>query len=79
VGRANACAGMSTRRKLVFMGDDTHMGEKIKPATQQNSEKANREIGYQGAWDDLEISKRLILSGMSREIVIREYRERLLG
>ncbi len=79
MGRANACAGMSTRRKLVFMGDDTHMGEKIKPATQQNSEKANREIGYQGAWDDLEISKRLILSGMSREIVIREYRERLLG
>ncbi len=79
VGRANACAGPSTRRKLVFMGDDTHMGEKIKTVTSQNAEKANREIGYQPAWDDLEISKRLILSGMSREIVIREYRERLLG
>lgn len=79
VGRANACAGTSTRRKLVFMGDDTHMGEKTKAVTSQNAEKANREIGYQPAWDDLEISKRLILSGMSREIVIREYRERLLG
>jgi hypothetical protein len=79
VGRANACAGLSKRRKLVFMGDDTHMGEKVKDASQRNSEKANREIGYQPAWDDLEISKRLILSGMSREIVIREYRERLLG
>jgi len=79
VGRANACAGLSARRKLVLMGDDTHMGEKVKAATAQNSEKANREIGYQPAWDDLEISKRLILSGMSREIVIREYRERLLG
>jgi len=79
VGRANACAGLSARRKLVFMGDDTHMGEKAKSIALQNSEKVNREIGYQPAWDDLEISKRLILSGMSREIVIREYRERLLG
>lgn len=79
VGRANACAGPSTRRKLVFMGDDTHMGEKVKELTQQSLEKANREIGCQPAWDDLEISKRLILSGMSREIVIREYRDRLLG
>jgi hypothetical protein len=79
VGRANACAGLSTRRKLVFMGDDTHMSEKVKEVSQRNPEKANREIGYQPAWDDLEISKRLILSGMSREIVIREYRDRLLG
>ena len=79
VGRANACLGPSSRRKLVFMGDDTHMGEKVKAVAEQNSEKARREIGFQPAWDDLEISKRLILSGMSREIVIREYRERLLG
>lgn len=79
VGRANACAGSSTRRKLVLMGDDTHMGEKVKEIAQQNPEKVGREIGYQPAWDDLEISKRLILSGMSREIMIREYRERLLG
>jgi hypothetical protein len=79
VGRANACSGPSARRKLVFMGDDTHMGEKIKTVAEQNTEKAAREIGYQPAWDDLEISKRLILSGMSREIVIREYRDRLLG
>lgn len=79
VGRANACPGLSTRRKLVFMGDDTHMGEKTKTPGTQNPEKARREIGYQPAWDDLDISKRLILSGMSREIVIREYRERLNG
>lgn len=79
VGRANSCPGLSRRRKLVFMGDDTHLGEKIKPFTQQNTEKSNREIGFQPAWDDLEISKRLILAGMSREIVIHEYRERLNG
>jgi len=77
VGRANTC--LTGRRKLVFMGDDTHMGEKTKLPGEQNPEKASREIGYQPAWEDLEISKRLILSGMSREIVIREYRERLLG
>lgn len=79
VGRANLCQGLSKRRKLVFMGDDTHMGEKVKAESTQNPEKAGREIGYQPAWDDLEISKRLILSGMSREIVIREYRDRLNG
>ncbi len=79
VGRANLCQGLSKRRKLVFMGDDTHMGEKVKAESAQNQEKAGREIGYQPAWDDLEISKRLILSGMSREIVIREYRDRLNG
>lgn len=79
VGRANACPGPSKRRKLIFMGDDTHMGEKTKRPEEQNSEKAGREIGYQPAWDDLDISKRLILSGMSREITIREYRERLDG
>ncbi len=79
VGRANSCLGASARRKLVFMGDDTHMGEKVKAPAEQNPEKAGREIGYQPAWDDLEISKRLILSGMSREIVIREYRDRLMG
>lgn len=77
MGRANACPGLSKRRKLVFMGDDTHMGEKVKKLREQNPEKAAREIGYQPAWDDLEISKRLILSGLSREIVIREYRDRL--
>ncbi len=79
VGRANACPGLSKRRKLVFMGDDTHMGEKTKNPETQNPEKAGREIGYQPAWDDLDISKRLILSGMSRELAIREYRERLDG
>jgi hypothetical protein len=79
VGRANACPGLSKRRKLVFMGDDTHMGEKTKSPETQSEEKAAREIGYQPAWDDLDISKRLILSGMSREIAIREYRERLDG
>ena len=59
------------------MGDDTHMGEKILPVIRQNSEKASREIGYQPAWDDMEIRKSLILADMGRDSVINEYRERL--
>lgn len=68
----------SSRKRLIFfMGDDTHMGEKIIPFTQQNGEKASREIGYQPAWDDMDIKKALILADMDRESVINEYRDRL--
>jgi hypothetical protein len=79
VGRTNQCLGLGKRRKLIFMGDDTHMGEKVKDKTKRHPEKSSREIGLQPAWEDLEISKRVILAGMSRENVIREYRERLNG
>lgn len=79
LGRANQCLGPERRRKLIFMGDDTHMGEKVKDAAKRHPEKSSREIGWQPAWEDLEISKRVILAGMTREIVIREYRERLHG
>ena len=67
----------SKERLLFFMGDDTHLGEKIIPVTQQNSEKSSREIGYQPAWDDMEIRKALILGDMNRDRVINEYRDRL--
>ena len=67
----------SKKRLLFLMGDDTHMGEKIIPFSQQNREKASREIGYQPAWDDMEIRKAIILAGMDRNSVIDEYRDRL--
>ncbi len=79
LGRANQCLGFGRRQKLIFMGDDTHMGEKVKDAAKRHPEKSNREIGWQPAWEDLEIAKRVILAGMTRETVIREYRERLHG
>ena len=68
-----------SRRLLVFMGDDTHMAEKIRDPEIQNWEKANREIGYQPAWDDFSIRKTLIKAGIDRESVIEEYRARLDG
>jgi hypothetical protein len=69
----------SGRDKLIFMGDDCHMGEKTKPADQQDPEKAGREIGYQPAWEDLRIRKKLIVNNISRRSVIKEYKARLAG
>ncbi|WP_419787160.1 hypothetical protein [Pseudodesulfovibrio sp.] len=67
------------RDVLIFMGDDCHMGEKTKPLDQQDMEKAAREIGYQPAWDDLSIRKKLIVNNISRRSVIKEYKARLAG
>jgi hypothetical protein len=61
------------------MGDDCHMGEKTKPADQQDPEKSAREIGYQPAWEDLRIRKKLIVNNISRRSVIQEYKARLAG
>jgi hypothetical protein len=69
----------SGRDKLIFMGDDCHMGEKTKPEDQQDPEKAGREIGYQPAWEDLRIRKKLIVNNISRRSVIKEYKARLAG
>jgi len=64
---------------LLFMGDDTHLGEKVKDPAHQNKVKASREIGVQPAWDDLMIKKKLIVANMDKDRVIREYRSRLAG
>ncbi len=65
------------RRKLIFMGDDTHMGEKARPVELQDREKAEREIGWQPAWKDPEVKKMLSVSGFSKEMTINEYEARL--
>ncbi len=67
----------SKRELLLFMGDDTHMGEKAKEPAHQDPVKAAREIGVQPAWDDLMIKKALVVANMDRERVIREYKSRL--
>ena len=75
----NKHLGSSRRRMLVFMGDDCHMGEKVKSPEHQDAAKAAREIGIQPAWDDLSIKKGLIVAGMTKEEVINEYKGRLNG
>ena len=73
----NRRRGNGERRMLVFMGDDTHMGEKTLAVSNGDSSKARREIGLQPAWDDLVIGKKLIVADMDRARVIEEYTARL--
>ncbi len=79
IDKKNCRPGLSDRRLLVFMGDDTHMGEKAKAPLVQDAGKASREIGVQQAWNDLNIRKRLILARMDKSDVISEYKSRLNG
>lgn len=69
----------SRRPLLIFMGDDTHMGEKTLDPAVQNPEKAAREIGVQPAWDDMSVRKTLIKAGIDRDKVISVYKARLAG
>ena len=75
----NRRRGAGARRMLVFMGDDTHMGEKTLAPGNGDSSKLRREIGLQPAWDDLSIGKKLIVADMDRVRVIEEYTARLDG
>ena len=73
----NEKQGGSGRKLLILMGDDTHFGEKIKDNDTQDPTKAQREIGVQPPWDDLDIGKQLIKGNVSRKRVIEEYKTRL--
>ncbi|MCU0599766.1 MAG: hypothetical protein MUE70_10990 [Desulfobacterales bacterium] len=66
------------RELLIFMGDDTHMSEKVKDPAHQDPVKASREIGVQTAWDDFSICKQLICANIDKAKVIDEYRNRLM-
>jgi hypothetical protein len=77
VHRQNRSRAKGKRPLLIFMGDDTHMGEKARDPRLQDPEKAGREIGVQPAWDDLKIKKSLIVANADRSSVIREYKNRL--
>ncbi|MBA4357887.1 MAG: hypothetical protein C0405_09195 [Desulfovibrio sp.] len=75
LSRKNRKAGPSARKLLVFMGDDTHMSEKLRSVGVNG--KIPREVGLQPAWDDLAVRKRLLAAGMDRASVINEYKTRL--
>ena len=75
LSRKNRKAGSSARRLLVFMGDDTHLSEKLRDPSLAG--KFPREVGLQPAWDDLSVRKRLLAAGMDRASVIGEYTARL--
>ncbi|OQX23870.1 MAG: hypothetical protein BWK80_23780, partial [Desulfobacteraceae bacterium IS3] len=77
LNKKNSRLGLSHRKLLVFMGDDTHLGEKTRDPEMQDEEKGSREIGLQPAWDDLNIQKTLIMGNFDRKKVIEEYKSRL--
>ena len=77
VVRKNATRAHHDRPILITMGDDCHMGEKVKEPRHQDAAKAGREIGVQPPWDDLNIRKNLIVAKADRSNLIREYRARL--
>lgn len=79
INKKNRETRYKSRHLLVFMGDDTHLGEKVKERWQQNPEKAAREIGVQPSWEDLDIQKNLIRGNFSKKSVIEEYKSRLSG
>lgn len=78
VNEQNAARRSHERPLLIFMGDDTHFGEKVLDPMYQDEEKAGRELGVQPAWDDLSIRKSIIVAKVDRPAVIRDYRQRLL-
>jgi hypothetical protein len=77
VNRKNASRPRTDRPILITMGDDCHMGEKVKDPRVQAPDKAGREIGVQPPWEDLNIRKNLIVAKADRINLIREYRARL--
>jgi hypothetical protein len=75
----NRRRGDGARKLLIFMGDDCHMGEKVRDPALLDPAKANRQIGLQPAWHDIGLRKALIKAGMEKASVIAEYKARLAG
>ena len=79
INRQNKNLRSGQNKHLVFMGDDTHMSEKLKDPAQAEADKYYRDIGLQPAWEDPAIRKSLIVGNFSRAGIIKEYKARLDG
>jgi len=77
VTKQNRTRQRANKPLLIFMGDDTHMSEKVKDPECQNKAKVSRQIGLQRAWEDMAIRKSLSLASVDRSNLIQEYRDRL--
>lgn len=70
-------SGLNKKPILATMGDDTHLGEKIKSSDLRDPEKLYREVGFQPAWYAKEIQKKLKEIGSDKDALIDEYSNRL--
>ncbi len=77
VNRHNKSLRSGDTPLLIFMGDDTHFGEKTIDPALQDTEKAGRELGVQPAWDHPDIQKSLIVGAADRAKLIEDYKLRL--
>ena len=77
IDRHNKSLRKSRKPLLLFMGDDTHLSEKIKPLVHQDKDKAGREVGLQPGWTDPAINKQLIINNINRNKTIKNYIDRL--
>ncbi len=77
LAKHNARRSECDRELLVFMGDDTHMGDKVKTQSRIVRGRELREVGVQPAWKDPQILRKLKASGINKKQVIKQYRERL--
>jgi hypothetical protein len=75
LARANEARGSRRRRLLAFMGDDTHLSSKYRPAP--GGGKDGREIGFQDPWLEPDLSRLLAETGQSLAGTLTEYRARL--
>jgi hypothetical protein len=73
-GRIPGRAGLPV---LPTFGDDCHLGEKRKPESLRDAEKASREIGVQPAWDWPAVERILDHAGWRRVPLVREWKKRL--
>ncbi len=65
------------RALLAFMGDDTHLSGKIRPAWSEEKDSASREIGFQDPWLEPPVQAALERAGQSLTRTLNEYRARL--
>ena len=77
VDRQNKTHRKDREPVLIFMGDDTHFGEKLRLPTETAKSKIGREVGVQPPWADLGTRKNLIQAKAIKSQVIAQYKERL--
>lgn len=77
IRRQNETERYRKKPLLIVMGDDCHLGEKVKEPGKANREKVSRQVGLQPGWNDVALQKSLALAGCSKKSFIKEYKARL--
>jgi hypothetical protein len=77
IQRQNSQGKRRDKPLLIFMGDDCHVGDKVRRPKFLDPEKLRREVGVQPAWEDPHIRETLARIGVYKSKMISAYKERL--